>query len=472
MNYEKISLYIGHLFFIGLISAAFILFKERLFAFDTAYYTFHVLNYAEYFIKHNRFISYLTQWVLLTGLKHQWPLAFTLSLFSASFYIWFYAIYILLVHYYKNIFGGMFLLLSLVLTMRYKFFAAISEITFALCLSGALIILVDHFWKVKRIKPIDVCIFILFGIGILGSHLAVLFPLGIALLSLFIARKAYYDFQNWIWPVLLGFIFLLKYIGVQSDDYEAGKLAVLQEADLIKDLILNFSNYAIADILKNYLLEEYLPILLVFFLLMGLLIYRKLYGVTLLLILGVFVWLGINAMVYSYLKDHILIMVDGYLALLGPLLALPIYLLMTDVSFAEGGKKILLLTAVGLLFFSGFQMLDKRKFFKQRLDNIEQTAQLNEDCEQKKWIISNAQFDWKKMWYPYELPHEALLLSALNGREHCYTFYANVDSPADASYLKTNGFLQFNHASPIESIGGYYFHLPEATYCIVDTISW
>ena len=472
MNYEKISIYIGHFFFIGLISAAFILFKERLFAFDTAYYTFHVLNYGEYFIKHNRFISYLTQWVLLTGLHYQWPLALTLSLFSASFYIWFYTIYILLVHYYKSIFGGLFLLLSLVLTMRYKFFAAISEISFALCLSAALIIIIDHFWKVKRIKPIDGFIFTLFGTGILGSHLAALFPLGIGLLTLFIARKAYKEFRNWMWPALLGFIFLLKYIWVQSDDYEAGKLAVLQEKDLLKDLIINFSNYTIADIFKIYLLEEYFPILLVFFLLIGLFIYRKLYGVSLPLILGVFVWLGINALVYSYLKDHILIMVDGYLALLGPILALPIYFLMTDVSFAEGGKKILLLTTIGLLIFSSFQMLDKRKFFKQRLDNIELSAQLNESCGQKKWIISNSQFNWKTMWYPYELPHESLLLSALNGREHCYTFYANTDSPDDASYLKTNGFLQFNHASSIESINSFYFHLPEGTYCNSDTISW
>lgn len=453
--------------------AALVLFKERLFAFDTAYYTFHVLNYGEYFIKHNRFISYLSQWILLVGINFQWPLTLTLALFSASFYIWFYAIYIILVHHYKNVFGGLFLLLSMVLTMRYKFFAAISEITFALCLAAALVILIDHLWEEKKSKPFDIFFFALLGLGILGSHLAVLYPLGIVLTTLFFARKAYGERHNWIWPGLLSLIFLVKYIGVQGDDYEAGKLAVLQETGLISDLILNFSNYAISNILRNYLLEEYFPILLVFIFLVGLLIQRKSYLVSLILIAGILIWLGINAVVYSYLKDHILIMVDGYLALLGPIFAVPIYYFLTADFFAEGGKKWLLYTSIGLLIFSGYQMLDKRKFFQQRLGYIQQTVQLNEGCQQKKWLIDNSQFNWQKMWYPYELPHESLLLSALNGKEHCYTFYANTDSPADASFLQTTGFLQFNHASSIESINnGFYFYLPEASYCKIDTILW
>lgn len=473
MNYEKLSLYAGHLFFLGLITAALFLFKERLFAFDTAYYTFHVLNYGEFFIKHNRFISYLTQWVLLTGLHFQWPIAITLALFSASFYIWFYAIYIILVHYYKNVFGGLFLLLSLVLTMRYKFFAAISEITFALCLAAALIVLIDYLWKAKQIRLLDVLFFAIIGIGILGSHLAVLYPIGITISALFIARKAFKEFRNWLWLGLLGLIFLLKYFGVQSDDYEAGKLAVLQDKSLINNLVLNFSDYAITDILKMYLLEEYFPILLVFFFLIGWFFYRKLLSASLILIAGLLGWLIINVLVYSYLKDHILIMVDGYLALLGPILALPIYYVLTDVSFAEGVKKILVFVVIGLLSYSGYQMLDTRKFFQQRLSHIQQTIDLNVECETNKLIIGNAQFDWKKMWYPYELPHESLLLSSLKGRDHCYTLYANTDSPADASFLQSTGFLQFNHASSIESINNsVYFYLKEGPYCETDTISW
>jgi hypothetical protein len=473
VNYDKLSLYSGHLFFIGLITAALVLFKERLFAFDTAYYTFHVLNYGEYFIKHNRFISYLTQWVLLTGIHFKWPLALTLSLFSASFYVWFYAIFIILVHYYKNIFGGLFLVLSLVLTMRFKFFAAISEITFALCLSAALIILVDHFWSVKKIRTVDVFFFILLGIGILGSHLAVLYPLLIALAALFILRKAFCKWQNWIWPCALGFVFLLKYFGVQSDDYESDKLSVLQNTDLIKNLFLKFPDYTIADILMNYLLEDYLPILLFFTGLIGLFIYRKNYLPSFILFVGILGWLAINALIYSYLNDHILIMVDGYLALLGPIIALPIYFLLTDETFAVGVKKGLLIVTLGLLAYSSHQMLDKRKFFQQRLENIRQTMELNEGCVQKKFLVSNEQFNWQKMWYPYELPHESLLLSALNGRENCYTIYANTDSPAGASFLQTTGFLQFNHASSMESINNsFYFELPEAPYCEIDTILW
>lgn len=473
MNYDKLSLYSGHLFFIGLITAALVLFKERLFAFDTAYYTFHVLNYGEFFIKHQRFISYLTQWVLLSGIHFKWPLAVTLALFSASFYVWFYAIYIILVHYYKNIFGGLFLVLSLVLTMRFKFFAAISEITFALSLAAALIIVLDHLWRAKIVRLADLLFFVFLGIGIIGSHLAVLYPLGIALSVLFIARRAYILIRNWIWPGLLGVIFLLKFILVQSDDYESGKLSVLKDTALIKDLLFNLSDYAIADILKNYLLEEYLPILLVFFMLLGVFIHRKLIIESLILMLGLLGWLATNALVYSYLKDHILIMVDGYLALLGPIIALPIYFFLTDETFAEGAKKGLVTIALGLLIFSGFQMLDKRRFFQLRLEYIRQTEQWNVNCEQKKWLVTNDQFNWQKMWYPYELPHESLLLSALNGRENCYTIYANTDSPVGASFLQTTGFLQFNHASSMESINNsFYFQLPEAPYCEIDTILW
>lgn len=473
MNYEKLSLYAGHLFFLGLITAALILFKERLFAFDTAYYTFHVLNYGEYFIKHHRFISYLTQWVLLAGIHFKWPLAFTLALFSASFYIWFYAIYMILVHYYKNIFGGLFLVLSLVLTMRFKFFAAISEITFALCLAAALVIVLDYLWRVKTVRPFDLIFFVAIGIGIIGSHLAVLYPLGIVLPALFIAKKAYTKILNWIWPGLLGVMFILKYMLVQSDDYESGKLSVLKDAALIKDLIFNFSDFAIADILKNYVFEEYLPILMVFFTLLVLLFHRKLVIESLILILGLLGWLAVNALVYSYLKDHILIMVDGYLALLGPIIALPIYFFLTDETFAEGAKKGLVTIALGLLIFSSYQMLDKRKFFQQRLEYIRQTAQWSEDCKQKKWLVTNDQFNWQKMWYPYELPHESLLLSALNGRENCYTMYANTDSPAEAPFLQSTGFLQFNYASSLESINNsMYFYLPEAPYCEIDTIIW
>ncbi len=463
---EKILLATGHAFFWALIGCCILFFRERLLAFDTAYYTFHIIAYEEFFIKHNRYISYLTQWVPLVAIQAGGSLANALKAFSASFYVWFYLLFILISYGFRNVAGGTFLVFALCLGMRYKFYAAISEITFAIVIASVLLAWLAHRAPLYRLRPLDFLVVSLCLVGLFGAHAVLIYPIMTFLVFERLYNGRWKALRAWVMPAFILAVLALKFLLVQGDSYESGKMSVLFDRELWRDLWIHPDDYFIFTALEAYFLSEYLPVTVLFLGTLGWLFFRKKVGAGAFILLAAIGWTVINILTYSYLRGRVYIILDGYLAVFGMIWATPFYFFLR-----ENRRPGWAWVAVALIGFSTYRMVEKLHFFHQRHEYIRATLKMYPD--HPKLLVPNSLFEWETMWYPYEIPHESLMLTALDDSEACRTIYVNTDTPADSEYLRSNGFLQFNGSIGVSGVNrSPFFQLPDGPYYTVDHVAW
>jgi len=464
------SMYIwsGHVFFWALIASCMLFYQERLLAFDTAYYTFHLVTFQDYFIKHDRYISYLTQWVPLLGIEQGWSFANVLRAFSASFYIWFYALYIVIVHGFKNVLGGFLLVCTLCLAMRYKFYAAISEITFGLVIATVLVSWLSRKPKQLAIKPLDFLIASICLVALFGAHIVPIYPIMTFLVFQRLYEGTWREPRQWIMPGFIVLVFVLKFLMVQGDSYESDRLSDLLQPGSLVALFGNWRDHFIFKAIFQYFTHEYWLVSLLF---TGVLVWLLRSGKWL---AGFFIfaaslgWLLVNIITYSDLGGPLYIMLDGYLAVFGLIWGTPIFFFLRDHP-----RTAYAWIAVGLVVFSTWRMVRTRHFYANRLEYIKETLAMYPGKDQQKIIVPREHFHWDRMWFPYEVAHESLMLTALQHPDSTRTIYVDIDAPEGADFLRSEGFIQFQGDHHIDAINqSRFFNLPQGTYTTVDSVAW
>ncbi len=467
-NLSRWYTWIGHLFFWVVSLACILLYKERLLSFDTAYYTFHLVTFQDFFIKHDRYISYLTQWVPLIGVDWEWSLANVFRAYSVSFYLWFYGLFLIIVYGLRNPLGGLLLVGALCLGMRYKFYAAISEITFGLAIGAFLVAWLTTRQEKDGLKWLDFAVVTLCLVGLFGAHLAPLYPIMTFLVFERLYDNTWLKPKRWIMPGFILLVFAVKFFVVQEDEYESNRLADLLNPDAIRELFLHPGEHYIFSAIKQYFTTQYILPGLAFTASLGWLVWKRKILAALFISLSFLGWIVINIITYSDLGGPVFIMLDGYLALLGLIWMTPFYFLLRDNPRWP-------LTAIMslLMVVSTWQMIGTYSFYRQRLTYIKDTLAMHPEPAQKKLIVPWNLFEWNTMWFPYELPHETLMLTALDNPDSCRTIYVLIDAPLDAEFLKTEGFIQFQGAHDASTINNSpYFNLPEMPYVEADTTAW
>lgn len=467
-NLSKWYIWTGHIFFWSAILACLLLYRERLLSFDTAYYTFHLVTFQDFFIKHDRYISYLTQWIPLLGVDLGWSLANVLRAYSVSFYLLFYGMFLVVVYGLRNPLGGLLLVGALCMGMRYKFYAAISEITFGLVIAAFLLAWLTGRPEKYRLRWMDfgmviICLFALFG-----AHIAPLYPILVFLVFERLYDGSWRPVKRWIMPLFIVLVFAGKFFMVQGDDYESDRLANLLDPEAIQALFQNPQEYYVFSAIKDYFTTQYVLPTLAFFMSIGWLIWQRKAAAGLFMLAAFLGWVLINIITYSDLAGPIYIMLDGYLALLGLIWMTPFYFILRD-----NPRWPFAMAMTVILGVSTWQMISTYSFYRQRLVFIEETLAMHPEPEQKKLIVPWNLFEWNTMWFPYELPHETLMLTALKNPDSCRSIYVLIDAPLDADFLDTDGFIQFQGAHDASTINSSpYFNLPEMPYVEADTTAW
>ncbi|MEL7020499.1 MAG: hypothetical protein AAGK47_02710, partial [Bacteroidota bacterium] len=138
-RYTHALIAVGHLFFVSWIVISWIFYTERIVNFDTAYYTFKLIVDQAFFFPHERYINLFTQWLPLLLIELEAPLATVLRAYSVSFCVLYYLLFLTAVYLFRNPAGGLFIALTLLLTMRYKFWMSVSETPSSLAFAALLI---------------------------------------------------------------------------------------------------------------------------------------------------------------------------------------------------------------------------------------------------------------------------------------------------------------------------------------------
>ena len=104
-------------------------------------------------------------------------------------------------------------------------------------------------------------------------------------------------------------------------------------------------------------------------------------------------------------------MIDGYIAMYGIIIALSLFYFYEIYSdYINTFVPIILL----LVATSSIKIFKKHDFYENRLDNYKQLLKEQSAFGVSKIFLPYNMHDWDQFWFPYEIPLESLMISALD----------------------------------------------------------
>jgi len=429
---------------------------------DAANYAWQILNQKDFYIPHDRYINYITQSPAVWLIKQDWPLKQVLITYSATFGVLFYLLYILFRYTMRSPLWASFPMLGLLLSFRYKHFAGHTEIVVAIFLSGILLAFAFS-PKFKKLKPYIKWPFLLVLMGIVSyTHPIMIIPLGLVFFGHICYTKEYYKTEFLLILLSLLVIFGLRFWAAMDNDYESDKIGYVSN---IFNVMIHPDQYDSAKIIVKYMLTDYLPVLafLAFIMFKFIKGGRSLYVLYFILAnYGLFVLIGTMEF---YLRGNIYFLIDGYLGMFALLWGYPIlkYLQLND-------SKILRYITVAILLVSASQIVQKSTFFRGRLDYFREISKAHPD--HSKYYVSMNLHNWDELWYPYFIPQEFMLLTALDGKDNCKTLYINFNGVDENEFKKKNTFWLYSGSKSIDELNPNYFKLPPEPYKKLNNVPW
>lgn len=469
---KKYDLYLqvaGHLFFLSFILMSLVFYQERMIAFDSGYYAFKLLVESDFYIAHERTISYASQWLPLWGLKAGVSLKTFLVLYSLSFMLFYYLIYNIIVYGFKNTAAGIFMALSLCLLMRYKYYIGVSETPSTIALAALFI-----GWQTKDVEkfphlPIwrNTLIAITLMALLFTGHPMIVMPLLIFLGFDLIYHKKWLDFHNWLVIGATLVVFMFRFASIAGAGYEGGKISILSEGPKV---LMNLQDYYVSTIVIDYFNRDFHVASILFLILVGVLLYQKRW-LSALFISGTSVLLlAIIMVTCSYINGPIYSLIDGYFGYLGMAWSvLILYVLIKNTSY----RWLSLMTIIFLLTFSVHRIYVKHDFFTKRLDFMNTLIEQGRGEVHQKFLLHAKYYDWNEMWYQWAISIESLLLSAEESPEKAVSIYVSGWDDQFLEKLKDNGHLflgpQFNPREyPLNSLPSQYFQLKKEQYQYIE----
>ncbi len=410
---DKFLVIFGHLYFITLVIAAGYFYQERLINFDSAHYTFQIIQKGSFYVIHDRLVSYFTQWIPLLAIKLGFSLKTILILYSAGLMALIYLVYITIAHGIKNIYAATLLVAVFGAMWRYKFYAGISEIIPAIAF-GVLFIAVftrkrqDHSLRGEVKEGIW---FFLCGVLMAISHPVPILPVILVYVFWgFYHRKAW-TLQFWIKLLVYIFPMIIKYLTIREGSYESKKLGFL---DQIIPVLSNSQDFFVYTIMKDYIRVEHWFVWVLFLISIAYLLWERRIWPLIVLVLSAALVMMLNLVTFHYLNNKCYIMIDGYMVFVGIVLC---FFICIELLSKDQWRKYLVPLLVIFFVFNLFRIRHARLFFTKRLAYLEETYTKYESEKDRILITQIHHTDWDKIWYPYQYKAETVLHSTLRGKD-------------------------------------------------------
>ena len=124
---DTLLIYSGHLFFFVLLLFSIYFYKERILFTDSAFQYFKIINFEKINIEASRYGAILPQLPTVLFSKLGLNIKLLPIIFSCSFVLLYYAIYVITVHLLKNAETGFIILLVLTACISQSFFHPVTE---------------------------------------------------------------------------------------------------------------------------------------------------------------------------------------------------------------------------------------------------------------------------------------------------------------------------------------------------------
>lgn len=453
--------------FLVLFVLSLLFYLERTCFVDPCYAVFNLLYYHDYVIEAGRIAAVLPQSLALVAIKLHLPLKAILMVYSFSFVLLYYLIYLLIAYGFKLDRLALAVPLVLLLGVKYSFFwistethqALVYTILFYAFLTWSMRFKPGALFWIIRLAVATAILFLCFY-----SHPVSMFTVLFVLGFFVIDNKLWFKPEGYLLGVIIVALALFKFL-TSSSGYESFFFKGFGEFFERIGVVSYSESY---KFLKTHALGVYFFSLLLFLATTAWYImmkqYLKLaYYLVFMVLFSLVLFTTFNIWYYPFIQEKNLMGLN--ILLLIPFLK--------DVIFPGEKKKLILQVILVLVFFAGvFRVADASRFYKNREAYISNLVKTVRKYPEKKFILAESMVDRNQVNVYWGFAPETLILSSLEGPDSSVSMYIN------DTYGKIEAGINFNDpmlyiCAPwaknldVRRLDKRYFNLDNSTYRVL-----
>ncbi len=297
MKSRRLFLFYGIISFLTLAIFSFYFFRERIAFTDLSFHLFTLVRTAKFAIFNYRYTAAIPQILPLIAIKGALSLHFISVVFSLSFVLIQFCIFLILVFYFRNYYLATCLLLSQVLQIRHTFYWTGSEFMPGM----AFLFLLFAYMEKQTTSAFtfrQIGMLFLLLMPVIFSHPVIVFPFLYIVVFFFLTQKEKRKLLIWL-TLLFLILFTAKYFLLKSN-YDAGALSSLNPKKLKWDIMLQYPSHQI--FIKN-LWKQYNLMALVFCFSLFLLVIKRNYLSAVLLVIVCILYIALVNLNYPQGAD-------------------------------------------------------------------------------------------------------------------------------------------------------------------------
>lgn len=461
-NKESILLQItGFVFFTYLFILSLVFYKERILCVDPAFYLFKLIENIDFVVEFGRWGSIPSQIPVLYAIQNNVSLEYLMKIYSGTFIIIYYLIFIIVTLILKSKKAGLAILLALCIYFRHAFYYSTTELYQGMCLALLVwaVIYPDQSRKQLHFKWIAAFIASVLIIVISYFHQITMFVVFFILLYEILKGKSLKDIHLFsIFIFTIGW-FIVRIYFLSNTDYEKDKIIdwwqfLSQLQNVFQMPGTNFFHGYIQDNLFIFLIPVSITIfLMILFRKWVLMFFYVVYSIGYMLLVLITFSRGESPMV-----------LENYFSVIGFFTAVPL----VDLLLEKVKIKKALLFIIPILFINLISIYNAHFTLTKRIDYLNRIISNTRPLDGRKFMINNENFPWQYAWVKWTVPFETAILSSLKSPDSTMTiFIADHMDKYNSLIDEGNVFLgaewnlkQFSS----ENLNNNYFRLPCSRY--------
>ncbi len=472
MNPGKINIsnniLLGHGAFLVLFFLAVFFYLERTLYVDTSYMTFNLLHYKDFFCAGQRYAAQIPQALPLLAIKLHLPLKLVLGIYSVSFILLYYLVFLIIAYVLKNDKLAIAVPLVLLLGVKYSFFWTVTETHQALVYTVLLTSFLYYSQKMKPgIKNLILKLIIATGIIFLCffSHPVAFFPVLFILGYFLIDQKLWKNYFVYILAAILFAMTILKVFLIPTNSYDTAVyddfFSILSNpANLFKSQSLIFF---IGKIFNIYFFSLIIFIVTtLFYILKKQYLKLAFYLVSVILFLFI-IFMTFSRWFYPFIQEKNIIPLNIFLLI--PFL--------NEVIFSSRRLTILRQVFLIILFaVAVVHIVSASGFYTNRIAYVRSLINSTKKFPEKKFIIKQKDIDMNQVNVRWAFAVESLLFSSLNGPDSSRSIFVPDEGDDFMPDPKLNNPMLFicvpwSMNLNIGKMDKHYFNLENSAYRIL-----
>jgi hypothetical protein len=235
INSNKGLLIQGYFAFLILFTFSILFYKERILFFDTVFQFFKILNFEKFNIEADRYSAIVSQIPLLLSLKMNLSIETCMYIFSVSFVVLYFIIFLIIAKTLKNPAVGLAFILIMISNIDQCFFYLTTETHQALAYSVLLFALRFYDFKNRVVEFILLTVLIVLSFF---AHPVAFFCILFILAYYFVEKNDYKNILNYVYILFTITLLLVKLLTTPPDSYEGSFFSTL--FNFIKNPDINF----------------------------------------------------------------------------------------------------------------------------------------------------------------------------------------------------------------------------------------